>query len=192
MYSIYVVAEERTGSTWLTDQLATQLGRNVAYIENSTTDSVNKQRLQIIESDPKKYLAKNKVFQTHLFPVIEVLERFDQEILILRTARKDVLEQMLSYFILAKGPFSYARNISKEEVQAYLDNRRFRNELFAQSELLKQVIYYEDLFEGVFIPALSLSVNFSQSSRFKKNDTENSKYFSNYEQIAEWFQCFAQ
>jgi hypothetical protein len=203
---IYVIAEERTGSTWLANQLARQLSRTHAYIEMSSDEEVNINRLAVIAHDPIKYSDTKKVYHTHLFPILGLMNRLQTEPVVIRTCRKNMLEQMLSYYMQKKAAENvpmWAKFLPEDGVEAWLANNQITltkgevTEYFARKDQrddmwinyrspYKQTIYYEDLFNGVEIPALKLTLNFDQPSGYKMNQHYKAIHFTNYNEIRDW------
>jgi hypothetical protein len=203
---IYVLAEERSGSVWLANQIAKQLGRTHAYIETSTDEDININRLNAIMDSPIRYSDPNKVYHTHLFPILNLMDRLTEEPLVIRTSRKNTFEQLLSYYMVKNALESqpeWARvwptdridnwlsgnqiTLTLGEVNAFLQLKKKRNHLWDNyNSDTKQTIYYEDLYEGVKVPALNLTFSFDQSSTVEKTHYIKADHFKNYKEIKEW------
>jgi hypothetical protein len=192
---IYILAEERSGSTWVTNQLCAQLNRTRAYIENSNDQEVNDQRLAFIRANPAAYSNPNKVYQTHLFPIVELGDCLNEPLFI-RTVRRDAMEQLMSYFIAAKKVANFPNftiepgsiELTAGDVQAYFHKKQQNENLWENAPIhtKRQTVVYEDLFQGVRIRALNTTLRFEK----KPKKADKAKYFANYDQIEE--QAFKQ
>lgn len=196
---LYVLAEERSGSTWVANQLASQLNRTHAYIEINANEAVNQRRLEIIKANPAKYSDERKVYHTHLFQALPILDKFPIQPFLIRTSRRNALDQLLSYFLLKKAmertspvdralPTYNVENVigageielTQPEIHAYLAKNQEREQLWHSCSAVKQTIYYEELFAGVQIPKLGLTLKFDQVSPVEQTTYEKAKFFKNY------------
>ena len=176
--SVWVFAEERSGSTWLCSAIAQRFSLSFIYTH---------------KHDPHE----NAVHQTHNYGLLDKVEGT-----ILRTARKDWYEQFLSYTIMVRYEWSepfITKNrtycfgqllagapitVMENEVMAWLALKREREALWADRA---QTIYYEDLIEGVAIPSLGIDkIGFSDGGVFQKIPYEKEDRFNNPDQIREW------
>jgi hypothetical protein len=190
---IYILAEERSGSTWIHNQLAKQLGRSMAYIESNHDNS---RRLEAIKTNPDKYSDTSKVYRTHIFQIVDALKCRP---MFIRTTRHNTLEQMLSYFLqkkaIEKAP-TWAQflptykiddvltdkiRLTEAEVNDYLSRRTVRDQCWTQVDI-GQTVHYEDLFNGAYLYGLGITLKFDQVQRTNTKYLTAS-YFENYEEI---------
>jgi hypothetical protein len=134
--------------------------------------------------------------------VIPILDQFHIQPFLIRTSRHNALDQLLSYFLLKKAmertnpvdralPTYNVENVigageielTKPEIHGYLAKNQEREQLWHSSTAVKQTIYYEDLFAGVQIPTLGLTLKFDQASPVEQTTYEKAKFFKNYKQI---------
>jgi hypothetical protein len=188
---IYILAEERSGSTWVHNQLASRLNRKAAYIESHRDNSA---RLEMMKKNPDRYSDTSKVYRTHIFQVLDVLKT---RALLIRTARRNTLDQMLSYFIEKKAQEksgAWARflptykiedvltdkiTLTESEVSDYLATKQLRDKYWSKVDI-GQTIYYEDLFDGVEVYGLGVTLQFDTP---RPNKYQAASFFENYEDI---------
>lgn len=187
---IWVFAEERSGSTWLCETLAKRLNKPLIYLEQYA---------------PRQ----NYIHQTHDFSWLDRVEGT-----VLRTSRRDLVEHFLSMVILDKAkevasdwyriPHVYKEvegehlqvlkrvtqrvkvEVTKDDVVRYLDVKRERDRLWGIYGT-GQVIYYEDLYAGVYIPLLADTLAFEDSSILVKLPYDKHELVPNWEQAVTWF-----
>lgn len=186
---IWVFAEERSGSTWLCETLAKRLSKPLIYLE--------------------QYLPRQGyIHQTHDFSWLDKVEGT-----VLRTSRRDLLEHFLSVVILDKAkeatpdwyriPHIYKEvegehlqvlnrvtqrvrvEVTKDDVVRYLDVRRERDRLW-NVHGVGQVVYYEDLHTGVYIPLIDEVLTFDDSDVLVKLPYNKHELVPNWEQAAIW------
>lgn len=183
--NVWVFAEERSGSSWLSRELAVRLGKQYWGVDE-------------FEVNP------NWVHQTHEF---EFLERIDD--FVIRTTRRNKYEHFLSYkFFIERQKQGWKHphishppgverfqkmlelppiTVSKEDVEQWLAMNRERKRQWANYKYPKQTIYYEDLFEGVSIPELKIDlISFKQGGQLQKLPYNKEEHFTNAEQVREW------
>jgi hypothetical protein len=195
---LYILAEERSGSTWVHKELASKLCRKPAYIEIDRDEQLNRRRLEIIKNNQDKYSDTSKVYRTHIFPIVDVLKSSRDPLVLIRTSRHNHLEQMLSYFLQAKAlekapvwvqmlptyriddVLTDKITLTEAEVTGYITTKKMRDGYWATTK--GQTIYYEDLFEGVEVKDLGITLKFDKVQR---TQTKNpiASYFENYEEI---------
>jgi hypothetical protein len=192
---IYILAEERSGSTWVHTQLASKLGRYPAYIETHSDEQANLRRLEIIRKNPGWYSNTDKVYRTHIFSIINALTCRP---MFFRTTRRNTFEQMMSYFLRKKlaektplwAPFLPTYKIgnvlkgekitlTETEVSGYLNYKKMRDYQWSKVDV-GQTIYYEDLFNGVDVYGLDITLKFEPQ---KSNKEMIASHFENYEEI---------
>jgi hypothetical protein len=78
--------------------------------------------------------------------------------------------------------------LSVDEVQKYCETQRKREGIWNNSELEKQTVYYEDMFNGVAIRALNLFLDM----KVNKQPYDYSRLFANYEEIKVLEECLGQ
>lgn len=186
---IWVVAEERSGSSWLCREIANRLGKKVVGVDEYQTNP-------------------SWVHHTHEF---EFLTRFPSTQFVIRTTRRDRYQQFLSYafFIKRKAngwrhphvsthvPKSEAKfqemlalpplTIERNEVDEWLKMNKERQALWDAHKGHKQTIYYEDLLDSISIPALGIdSIGFKDGGNFKKLPYVKEDHFNNASEIKEW------
>lgn len=187
---IWVFAEERSGSTWLCETLAKRLNKPLIYLEQYA---------------PRQ----NYIHQTHDFSWLDRVEGT-----VLRTSRRDPVEHFLSMVILDKAkevapdwyriPHVYKEvegehlqvlkrvtqqvkvEVTKDDVVRYLDVKRERDRLWGIYGT-GQVIYYEDLYAGVYIPLIDDTLAFEDSGILVKLPYNKHELVPNWEQATTWF-----
>ena len=208
---IWVFAEERSGSTWLTDTLCLLLNRRHAYIEMDREEIDDDGWAAIVGHDPVAYSAADCVFQTHRFAILKSVCGAP---MLLRTTRRNRLEHVLSALFLdrirqatpefwrfphvfrSRGTAAFQHvvrrasgsTVEQHEIETHFAKMRSRDALWNEYSKAHdaQTIFYEDLFLGVQVPALRLSLSFSMPSDYIKLPYDKRSVFSNYEQIVEW------
>lgn len=208
---VWVFAEERSGSTWLTDTLALRLRRRHRYLEMDQEAVPDLEWAWRVRDNPYSYSALDAVFQTHRFAVLASLPG---KPIVLRTTRRDSFEHILSYFFLestrqrypefwrlphlfADTDPAYFRHIvdssrgltvTRPEVEAWFDKKRARDALWRQHAAAydSQTVYYEDLAQGVAIRSLNAHLSFASSSGVRKLPYDKYALFPNLEQIRAW------
>lgn len=189
--TIWLFAEERSGSTWIITTIATMLQMPFAYVEQDG-------------------IVPDGVHQTHDFSRL-----VDAHGVLLRTTRRDVGEHFLSWAILTRArtkhsawyehPFmprsgqrGYAIemikklsddkfSVAREDVQRFLDLKRERNRLWDGKAAEKQTIFYEDLFNGIDIPQLSLkNFGFNLLGNYEKIPYNKRDVVVNWQEAANW------
>jgi hypothetical protein len=192
---IYILAEERSGSTWVQTQIASKLGRYPAYIEIHSDEQANLRRLEIIRKNPDWYSNTDKVYRTHIFPIINALTCRP---MYFRTTRRNTFDQMMSYFLRKKlaektqlwAPFLPTYRIgnvlkgqkitlTEAEVKEYQVTKAQRDSYWS-SIAVGQTIYYEDLFQGVELYGLDITLKFEKPL---DNREVIASHFTNYEEI---------
>jgi hypothetical protein len=210
---LWVFAEERSGSSWLTDTLCILLHRNPEYVEMDNEEIDDEEWSATVARDPVKYSDVRCIFQTHRFAILKTVPGAP---VLLRTTRREQLEQVLSVLFLdrikrtspefwrlphvfrSRGPARFRQvvestagdTVQEHEIEAYFERKRSRDALWNQYAQRHdtQTIFYEDLFHGVAVPVLGLWLNFPGPSQYVKLPYDKRVLFSNYEQIVEWVQ----
>jgi hypothetical protein len=106
MKSVWVFAEERSGSTWTAITLSEILGIEYEYVEWENENITDTEWNNNIEGNLERY-SINRVYHTHRYPILEVLHKLKSSTVLIRTTRKDTFEQLLSYVFMerSKGNF---------------------------------------------------------------------------------------
>lgn len=215
---VIVFAEERSGSTWLCDAIANKLNRRHAYIEMDNEHTSDDAWEDIIRNNPNEYSNSNLVFQTHRYTILKACNVLNDPIL-LRTTRSNVYDQVLSYFFMerTKTTFpafwrlphncvtgdignnydevmtsNYNIVVSQNEVDDYMIKRKQRHSLWNKysGDFPNQTIVYEDLYAGVDIPSLNLTLDFTLPSDYGKLTYDKAKYFANANEIMDWVESY--
>ncbi len=162
----------------------------------------------ILKKNVDKLSDVTKFYSTHYFHILPYIDCLDNPYLI-RTVRRDKAEQCMSllYFYMYGNKFHHVHAENKDNTNYNL----FLESLSNPVEILKQqvqqimlslkknddcwkeysknyencVIVYEDLFEGVTLKQVDLTLKFNSSFVYKTPDYKK-KFFINYDQIVEW------
>jgi hypothetical protein len=208
---IWVFAEERSGSSWLTEVLCTRLSRQYAYVELDREEIPDEEWARRVAGDPEAYSDPANVYQTHRFAILKSLAN---QPFVIRTTRRNRLEQVLSSLFLDRtrqtapdfwrlphvlgfqGPSEFldvlgrtvGTYVDESEIAAYFAKKAARDELWRECSPRHdaRTIFYEDLVEGVDIPQLDLRLCFSTPSVYQKLPYDKRTLFANYDQIARW------
>jgi hypothetical protein len=193
---VFVFAEERSGSTWLSLALAERLGLEFRWLDTEGE-------------------ADNALHMTHHFSRIP--DHVGSSVL-LRAARKDRLEQFLSnaflnrakdlYEVWADNPhvygpkslhaFNQARDrvgrfsVSRSELRDYTSLCATRDTHWVTSSEGAQTVYYEDLAAGVAIPSLGIDrIGFDHPGAFEKLPYDKRQLVTNLDEVIKWFKEFS-
>jgi len=188
--NVWVFAEERTGSSWLSLEISKRLNLKYGYVESliSTYDTV---------------------IHTHNFQLL----KDDIKDIVICTTRKNVFEHMLSYIFLYRtkitnpefynDPHIYYGNfkmsydfqkmiehmkieIDKKEILDFINLKKERIQLLNEYKP-NYIIYYEDLYKGISIPELGLNnIKFSDGGIMEKLPYDKRKIFVNWQQAENW------
>ena len=106
MKSVWVCAEERSGSTWNAITLSQILNLEYEYVEWEKEEITDEGWKNIVSNNIDRY-SISRVYHTHKYPILEVLHRLEVPPILLRTTRRDTYEQLLSYVFMerSKGNF---------------------------------------------------------------------------------------
>ena len=216
MSSIWIFRHMRSGSTAFSELAARQLNRQHLFIPFFYLEKFSANPINTLATDT--FIDSiQKLYSTHTFDLLNYMEYFDDPLLI-RCARRDKVEQCLSYMIVKyinhrKAPEKYVHNlisdcdsnknlfefdepiyISKKEVFDFMRNKMILDRVWEEKTLKyrKLTIYYEDLCSGVDIPELNL-VNYqlTNNEATVKLPT-NKNAFLNEDHIRKWveeYQC---
>jgi hypothetical protein len=189
--NIWLFSEERSGSSWLSRELARRF---------------SKQHVGVDEFEEHQ----EWVHHTHEF---EYLEKITNPIVI-RTTRKDQFQHFLSYSLFTYGKANGWRHphisfpksvdgfnqfltlpklsITEADIEYWTDLKNIRNSLWDAYQGEKQTVYYEDLYEGVAIPALRITkIGFSDGGEFKKLPYIKEDHIANIHDVKAWFDKYA-
>ena len=188
---VWLFAEERSGSTWLITTIASVLNLPFSYVEQ---DGV----------------MRDGVHQTHSFERLK-----DAHGVLLRTTRRDVSEHFLSWAILNRAkaahpawyehPFMSRAGqrdsdrqrldmlrkdkfvVTRADVHEFLEIKAERSRLWDEKRAEKQTIFYEDLFQGVDIPQLSLkNFGFHLLGEYEKIPYNKRDVIANWQEATNW------
>jgi hypothetical protein len=204
-----VFAEERTGSTWLCDQLAFHLRAEHEYVEMDREELTDEAWREEVARSARRY-ERPCVYQTHRFAILGSIEK---AALLIHTRRRDLLAQALSFFFvestrerfpdfwrlphLLPGDRSKVAEViaaqrgltvTRAEVDGFVAKRRARHALWDRYApgFRHQVIYYEDLRAGVHIEALKLRLTTRAASAFSRLPYTVAEHFANVDEIRTW------
>jgi hypothetical protein len=189
--TIWLFAEERSGSTWLITHIAGMLNLPFAYIEQDGT-------------------VPDGVHQTHSFDRLK-----DAHGVLLRSTRKDVFEHFLSWIIMDRAKTAHPEwyshpfmqrgsardrdldrltevcadkfDVVRGDIQRFLVLKKARNIAWDAKNAVKQTIFYEDLIEGVSIPELGIDrIAFSDGGLYDKLPYDKWAVITNTDQALQW------
>ena len=195
--SIWVFREMRSGGTWLCNFLAKALEKRHIFLEHHSQLALN------MKASPlhSKYL-----FSTHKLEYMKPVINYHNP-LIIRCARKDKFEQMLSEFFFAVTNRAVSNiysetdkirfdniskiqsiKVSKNDVHNWIDRNVSDENQWKEfsKNLTVHAVYYEDFIEGTTIDGIDLLLKFDESITEKLPNYKES-VFVNYDEIKEWF-----
>jgi hypothetical protein len=181
--NVWVFAEERSGSTCFCSALSNHLKLPFEFTEQyKSTDQ--------------------SIYQTHNFALLKEIDG-----VVLRTTRHNHLEQFLSYIFAERTEWAVAFihktngakrrerfealkaeqiTVTKAEVHAWVKLKRERQTLWDGYKGPKQTVVYEDLLDGVAIPALQIDQIRLSDGGFEKLPYAKEQCFTNVDQIRMW------
>ena len=189
--NIWVFSEERSGSSWLSRELARRIGKQHVGVD------------EFVEN-------QEWVHHTHKFKFLESITNP----VVIRTSRKDQFQHFLSYSLFIYGTANGWRHphiscpksvdgfrqllrlpklsIAQAGIEYWIDLKHQRNRLWEAYPGEKQTVYYEDLFEGVSIPALGImNIRFSDGGDFQKLPYAKEDHIANIDEVKAWFHKYA-
>lgn len=208
MRTIWIYREMRSGSTALSQEIATRLQRKHILV-----NSDNKLNFLLRLPNPQDF-----VFSTHDFSILERMQEYSTKPMLIRSTRRNKTEQILSYIFLKWKNKSLPpdkqfqnitdpdqdttkifsgmspRNISHTEVLNALyhyNNNRILWNNYAPN-FFNRVVHYEDLCSpGVSMPEINIdSIRVDDSSVTKKIPPYKEKLFLNISEIEGWVEDF--
>lgn len=201
MNIVWIFREMRSGSTALTSHIAHHLNRPQCILK-----PLPKHKYVFQIPDPEKY-----VFSTHSFLLLNKMKSYKKKPILIRSSRKNKLEQVLSRLFLekvnaGKNPSEHFMNITNrnvnifdltepfevplEDVYTCLENLKMDDYYWDTISLFfpNQTVYYEDLCDtGVSIPLLNIPhLKLSTNSFTQKIPDYKKKMFINYDEIVQY------
>ncbi len=216
MSTIWIIREPRSGSTWFTEQVAKHLGFDHCFLD-SITGGLGIQSDPNLGFDSSAVLSKinrfsgtKTIYSTHFFNVLQIIDRYDDPIVI-RCARRNTLDQFLSYYLIktANHRFTNINSNRQQATQEQFDKLVESRFLIPKKDLIDYVfakrrdeeiwnefapkfknftVYYEDLCEnGVDIPLLNMyNCKIDENGYTQKLPDYKTKVFLNYDMIQKW------
>ena len=212
MSTIWIIREPRSGSTWFTHHVVEQLGFDHCFVDRKLVglpsgESGLEFNSEVALTEINKFSTTNTIFSTHFFTMLRLMDRFEDPIII-RCARRNILDQFLSY-CLVKSTNNKFTNIHGEQHQELFDEIIESPLLIPKKDLTEYVrikrrneaiwdefapkfknftIYYEDLCEnGVDIPLLNMyNCKIEENGFTQKLPDYKTKVFLNYDMIQKW------
>lgn len=200
---VCIFREPRSGSTWLSNKVASVLNREHLFFESIIPQDTT-ERKAYFENRKQSLEDSNYVLSTHLFYALQHLKHYEN-ILFIRTARKDITEQCISHLYneytewkqpniesiedLVKFKSKFMGLIQKDRVKIYMNQKISNMKMWDEfsSNIENRTIWYEDMPNGFDIPELgihNLSMK-SQDITFKMPHNKK-QLVSNYDQIDSW------
>lgn len=197
----WMISEERSGSTWLINQFF-NLYKDYLYLEeiNSIDECIN----------------TDIVYITHNFSLLQEIINYKQPFFLLRTVRRDLLQQFCSYNFMQRSknldfwkmPNTFKNSHSNKNfeealklnskitatkkefddfISLKLERQNLWNKYLPHFSYSSQTIYYEDLYKGVDINEFNLiNLNFEKNDHVIKLNYDKTSIFVNYYEIQEW------
>lgn len=216
MSTIWIIREPRSGSTCFTEHVATRLGFNHCFLDSMVTGALA-QRYPELGFNPtaaiskiNKFSQNNTVFSTHFFNMLQIIDRFEDPIVI-RCTRRNTLEQFLSYCLIKSTNYKFTsinpteRKTNQEQFDKLLDSHLLIPKKDVTEYMLAKsrdeaiwnefapkfknfTVYYEDLCEnGVDIPLLNMyNCKIDENGYTQKLPDYKTKVFLNYDMIQKW------
>lgn len=208
---IWIFKEGRSGSTWFCNTLSKKIGRYSIHFEKH----FNLKYHETGEETFKNYAGQLKdlgaIYATHYLHLLTYSSILDSDTFLIRTTRRNKADHCMSKLAYQMFPTKPKHNfVDKEKYNITTYDYKpiviLKHQIKKSMEMLKkhedywniyaknfdnQIIAYEDLYEGVTIPHLDISIKFSDDETFmKKLPYEKSKIFANYDQIVEWCEFY--
>ena len=200
---VWLFKEPRSGSAWLWRVLCEKLNLECEHMDiiiesnNTYLDNIS------------NFSSTRKLYSTHRLKYLPLLQNYNTPFII-RSTRRNKAEQCMSTLYLqlhgqtnehfftdeSKNFYNFFNHtlknpveVTKQQVKKIMENMRINDEYWENFSHRYEnfVIVYEDLFEGITIPQLNISLNFSKDTTIvKKSPNYKSKAFLNYNQIIDW------
>ena len=198
--NIVVCSDGRCGSLWLTFAIAHKLKRSFGWLDEGLCENTVHMThvFELIESFDGLVIHSTRrnaldhfiatVFYDRVMCKDEEWVNFSNSIGIWShihddEKRKPILTKKFKEMVERTRIRVYRKEF-EDFMQARNKNKQFINAYGG----LKHTIYYEDLFDGITIPELSIgTISFEQKGIFAKLPYDKTDIVTNYKEIEEWF-----
>ena len=201
---VWIFKEGRSGSTWFCKTLSSKINRPALHFEKHFGLGYHDDGIETFKNNIDKLKDAGTLYASHYLHLLEYSNLLDPDSVFIRTTRRNKAEHCMSkltYKMLTALPKHYYVNgpeldysfkpvtILKQEVKKSMEFLKKHDDYWKNyaKDFDNFVVAYEDLYEGVTIPQLDVSIKFADNMTFtKKLPYGKEKLFANYDQIVEW------
>ncbi len=195
---LWLFREPRTGSSWLNIKLSKLLNRERNFLDDQAIGDLTNFFLKRIQHEDDI----NHILSTHHFQALESLQNYKDPIII-RTLRKNKVEQFFSQYIGLHSELKYIRYyeekinlqpmmVPKKKAILFME-KSLENQVFwdkYSNQYRNETVYYEDLVNGhnfKYLPIPKLGMNIDDDNILKKIPYDKREIVLNYDQIEKIF-----
>lgn len=211
---VWLFKETRSGSDWLWRAICEKSHLECEHLDIIVESHLSSGPDGLASANSFLYTVSNfanpkKLYSTHRLGYLPLLQNYNNPFII-RSTRRNKAEQCMSilygqlyghtnkHFFTdeSKNNYNYFNHTlenpvyaTKQQVKKIMKNMKVNDEYWQNYSHCYEnfLIVYEDLFEGITIPHLEISLNFKKDKTIiQKSPDYKTKAFLNYSEIVDW------